>query len=107
MAESREANQFSASQEITRILLNPKFHSRIHKFPPPVSILNQLDPAHTPHPTSIRPILISSSHLRLAFASGRSLSLNFRTKTLYTPALSPIALHAPPISFSIVSPEKY
>ena len=45
---SWEANRFSASREIPRILWNLKDHYRIHKCLPPAPILSQLDSVHTP-----------------------------------------------------------
>ena len=91
---SWEANRFSASQEISRILLNLKVHYSIHKSPPPLPVLSHISPVHDPQPTSWKLILVLSSHLNLGhpcvlFPSG------FPAKTLYTPLLAPIRATCP------------
>jgi hypothetical protein len=95
-----EANRFSASQEIPRILWNPKVHYRIHKCPPPVPISSHQEPVHTPTSHFLK------THLNIILPSAPaspqwSLSLRFphqnpvRASPLY-------ALHAPPISFFLI-----
>ena len=60
---SWEANWFAASQEIPRNSRNPKVHYRIHKRPPPISILGPLNPVHIPtsHLLEIHPNIIHPS----------------------------------------------
>jgi hypothetical protein len=85
---SWEVYQFPASQEIPRVLWNPKVPYRIHKFPPPVHILSQLHTFHTPHLIFWSSILILLSHLRLGLPSSLFPS-DFPNKTLYMPLPSP------------------
>jgi len=105
---SSEANRFAASQEIPRILWNPKVHYHIHKCRPPVPILSQLDPFHNPTTHFLKIHL----NIILPTMSGSPkwlFSLRFpHQNPHYASHFPPYALHAPPISFfSILSPEQY
>jgi hypothetical protein len=67
-----EGGNCAAIQEIPRILWNQKVHYRVHKSPPLVPILSQINPIHPipSHPISLRSTLILSAHLRLGLPTG-------------------------------------
>ena len=94
---SWEANWFAASQGIPRISRNPKVHYRTHKRLPPVSILGQPNPVHTPtsHLLEIQPNIIHPSKprspqwsLTLRFLHQDPIHLPLLTQTRHMPSPS-------------------
>ena len=101
MVQSRswEANWFAASQEIPRILWNPKVHYRAHKRPSPVPVLGQPNPVHIPtsHLLEINPNIIHPSTPR---SPQWSLSLRFPHQDPTRPPLLTHTRHMPSPSHS-------
>jgi hypothetical protein len=93
LSPSWEDANCAATQELPSILRNPKIHYRVHKSPPLVRILSQIDPVHT-IPSYLRPILILSTHLCLRLPSGLFPS-GFPTNILYAFLASTIRATCP------------
>ena len=96
---SWEANWFATSQEIPRILRNPKVHYHTHKHSPPVCVLGQPNPVHisTSHLLEIRPNIIHPSTPR---SPHWSLSLRFTHQDPIHPPLLTHTRHMPKPSHS-------
>jgi len=91
---SWEANRFSVSQEIPRILWKPKVHYHLNNSPPPIPILNQTNPVHAP-PSHFLKIHLNIILPPMPGSYKWPLSLWFPTKTLYAPPLSPVDATCP------------
>jgi hypothetical protein len=92
---SWEANKRSFSQsENSRHFMELKVYCRIQKSQRPVLILREIDPAHDPHPTFQRSILVLSSHLRLGLSSG-SPSIRFPNQNSVCTSSLPIHATCP------------
>jgi len=89
---SWEANRFSTSQEISRLLWIPEVYYCIHKCSPPVPVLSNIDLVNASHLPS-RTSIVISFHLCLGFPSGL-FPLGYPTKTLFKP-LPPIRVTCP------------
>jgi hypothetical protein len=93
LSPSWEAPNCAPTQELPNILWNPKVHYGVHKSPPLLPILSQIDPVHTA-PFYISQIHFNFSiHLRLGLPNNLFPS-GFPTKILYS-FISPIRSTCP------------
>jgi hypothetical protein len=90
---SLEASKHSASQEILRLLWNPKVHYRVHNSPPLAPILREMHPLYTFQPISLRSIrntilLSTSRSLPFKFHSQNNVFISHLSHACYISRLS-------------------
>jgi len=106
-SSSWETNRFSTSQEISRILYNPKIRDRVNKCPPTVPVLSQISPVHSTH-SHFRKIHFNFVLPLMLWTSKVYLSLRFPHQNPVTTSHPHKCYMSRLISFfSIWSPEYY
>ena len=90
------ANWSPAGQEISKILCSPAVHYRIHNNPPPVAVLSQSSPVHTPSYYFLN-IRFNTIFLSTPRTSKWSLSLRFphQNAECYSPVSHSCHIHRP------------
>jgi hypothetical protein len=86
--------KFTSTNYLTPWNQNPKVHHRIHKSPPPIPILSQLDPIYT-SPANLPKIHSDPIIPSTSWPSKWSLSFWFSHQTLYTFLSSPMRAICP------------
>jgi hypothetical protein len=94
LSPSRETANCAAPQKLPSILWNPKVHYHVHKSPPLVSILSQINPVHT------IPSYLSEIHFNIVHPP-MSLSSGVPTNILSAFLFGTFVLHVLPISSSL------
>jgi hypothetical protein len=75
--------QLCSTQELPSILWNPKIHYRVHRSPPLVPILSQIDPVHV-IPSYLSEIYFNIVHRPTSWSSSGLFPSGFPTNILYS-----------------------